>query len=203
MNWERSDIIVKPKLFLDFDGVIVDTITAIVDLYNEDFLKYSGFKKVLPSEINSWSFEECKCASSEIFDFYFNTPRFFNHLKFMENAESLLWLLMYDFDVYVVSHGHTPNLNLKSEWIYNHISKDIKFIGVDLDKHKDKSCVDMTDGIFIDDCANNLKTSNATYKFVFGEEYPWNKEYGYIRCISWIDLYKELIYLNSMVYQKE
>lgn len=45
------------KLFVDFDGVIVNTITAICDLYNEDFKYYNDYKYVFPEQIKTWNFE--------------------------------------------------------------------------------------------------------------------------------------------------
>lgn len=34
------------KLYIDFDGVIVNTIKAIVSLYDEDFKYYDNYKKI-------------------------------------------------------------------------------------------------------------------------------------------------------------
>ena len=66
-----------------------------------------------------------------------------------------------------------------------------------LKTHKDKSCVDMSGGIFIDDSSNNLITSNADIKFCFGKEYPWNKDWTGIRFKRWMSV---LTYIN---YNKE
>ena len=55
----------------------------------------------------------------------------------------------------------------------------------------------MSDGIFVDDSAQNLFTSNAKVKICFGDEYEWNKNWNGIRCFNWCELYNLLkpIYL--------
>lgn len=195
------------------DGCIVNTIKGIVDLYNEDFVAYKKYHYIRPQDIHTWNFEECNCASSNMIDTYFNTPRFFNRLEFMNNAEYVLSLLFKQFDITIVSHGYSPNLKLKKEWINANVMpilfktnprlgvNHFDFIGVNLKEHEDKSCVDMSDGIFVDDSTKNLVTSNAKYKIVFGEYYPWNAgnetTYFYPRAIDWMELYKKIIALQS------
>ena len=49
----RGDMMILNNLYVDFDGVIVDTIRAIVDLYNEDFQYYKKYKVVDPKQINT------------------------------------------------------------------------------------------------------------------------------------------------------
>ena len=70
------------------------------------------------------------------------------------------------------------------------------FCGVNLKEHQDKSCVDMSGGIFIDDKLSNLDTSNAKEKIVFGKEYPWNTgNTKYTRVMNWMDALK---YIRSL-----
>lgn len=181
---------IKPKLYIDFDGCLVDTISAIVSIYNEDYCAYKKFKPIKPEDINTWNFEECNCASDSSINQYFNTPRFFERLEFMPNAKTIIWLLSYNYDISIVSHGYSPNLKLKEIWIKEHLPSCINFIGVNLKEHDDKSCVDMSDGIFIEDNTKNLHSSNAFKKIVYGKSYPWNKDdAGFIRCYDWIDIY--------------
>lgn len=189
---------------------MVDTISSICNIYNEDFKAYPGFQKINPKQVQTWNFEECNCASSDVFDMYFNTPRFFENLQFMEHADTILWLLSYQFNFTIVSHGNTPNLKLKNEWIiknFKHFIGNskmmnnayINFIGVNFKDHADKSHVDMSGSIFVDDSYKNLLTSTASHKIVFGEVFPWNEEnesatgeYKYVRCKNWIELYQEI-----------
>ena len=76
-------------LYLDFDCTIVNTIKSIVSLYNEDFKYYKNFKHINWSDINTWNFTECNCASAEYINTYFNQQRFFDRLEYMDNAEEV------------------------------------------------------------------------------------------------------------------
>lgn len=178
-------------------GCIVDTIAAIVELYNDDFQYYKKFKKIYPEDIDTWDFKECSCASTKFINTYFNTKRFFEYLKFMPDAYNSIMLLARKYDVYIVSHGYSPNLKLKENWIKNNLPFGIEFIGVNLKKHSDKSCVNMSDGVFIDDKLSNIKSSNAKKNILFGKEYSWNIDNSdnknYIRCFTWNEVLYELL----------
>lgn len=183
----------KPKLFLDFDGCIVDSIRAIVDLYNDDFQAYPNFRYMHPDDIHTWNFTECECATKDAINAYFNVPRFFKELQFMPMAQQFLYSLSKFFDIYIVSFGEAPNLKLKKEWIAKFIPY-AEFIGLDFDHYVDKSCVDMENSIYVDDTSKYLYSSNAKHKFIFGEKYPWNSnEYGYKRCSNWMKLFFEIM----------
>lgn len=183
----------KPKLFLDFDGCIADSIRAIVDLYNDDFKAYPNFRYMYPDDIHTWDFAECKCAAVEIINTYFTVPRFFERLHFMKHAECILSLLSKHFDITIVSFGVPANLKLKKLWIEKNIPF-AKFIGLDSNIYSDKSIVDMSNGIFVDDSVANLESSNASTNIIFGEYYPWNTvEKGFVRCTSWIELYWKIM----------
>lgn len=137
----------------------------------------------------------------------------------MEHADTFIWLLSYQFNFVIVSHGNYPNLQLKKKWIDRNLKISINgtkmvnqgsvdFIGVDFKDYDDKSHVDMSDGIFVEDTYDNLLTSNAKYKIVFGEQYPWNIENevyrsmesgeSYVRCLDWMELYQEIIRIYNM-----
>ena len=51
----------------------------------------------------------------------------------------------------------------------------------------------MSDGIFIDDSATNLITSNAEECICFGDEYEWNKKWNGKLISNWCDLEKYLL----------
>lgn len=190
-----QDELNKPVIYVDFDGVIVDTIGAICALYNSDFAHYKKFKPVHPNQIQTYEFSECTCASKETIDWYFNTPRFFKKLRKMMGAYLALSSLSNDYQIVVVSHGYSPNLQAKEQWIKKHLSF-VDFCGVNLKEYQDKSCVDMSGGIFIDDKLSNLDTSNAKEKIVFGKEYPWNTgNTKYTRVMNWMDALK---YIRSL-----
>ena len=173
-------------LYIDFDCCLVDTIQCIISLYNEDFQYYKKFKPVNWWEVNTWDFAECSCASKEYINTYFNQKRFFDRLEFMPNAEESVNILREYYDVKIVTHGYSPNLVGKKIWINEHLG--LGMIGVNLKKYKDKSHIDMSDGILIDDSIHMLETSNAQEKYCFGDIYNWNKDWTGKRLMNWTDI---------------
>jgi 5'(3')-deoxyribonucleotidase len=178
----------KKKLYVDFDGVIVNTVANIVTMYNEDFKYYKKFKPVKWWEVNTWDFVECECATKEYINTYFNQSRFFDRLTYMDWAKETLDELKNDYEIIIVSSGYSPNLRAKEMWIKGHLPY-CKFIGVNLKEYKDKSHIDMSDGsVFIDDSMSNLITSNALINICFGDVYSWNEKWEGFRCKNWIDV---------------
>lgn len=175
------------KLYFDFDGTIVNTIKAITLLYNEDFQYYKKFKPINWYDINTLDFKECNCATPEYINTYFNQQRFFDRLTYMDWAKETLDELKERYEITIVSAGYSPNLRVKEEWIKENLPY-CKFVGVNLKEHKDKSYIDMSDGIFFDDSSANLRTSNALINICFGDVYAWNEDWEGLRCKNWIDI---------------
>ena len=61
-------------IYVDVDGVILNTVKAIVDIYNEDFSCYRNYKYVNWWGVDSWGFDELTFASKEYIDQLFNQP---------------------------------------------------------------------------------------------------------------------------------
>lgn len=179
-------------IYLDFDNVIVDSIKAIVELYNEDYQYYKKFQKVNWWEVYSWDFQECKCAKGGELIRYFNQPRFFQRVEIMPWAERVINDLSEFYKIKIVSLGYNPNLYGKSKWL-NKKFPGIEFIGINMNKYDDKSCIDMCDGILIDDSVKNLEQSNASLKICFGDIYEWNKTWNGIRLKNWMDIRNYLL----------
>lgn len=190
----------RPKLFLDFDNTIVDTIAAVVSLYNEDYVNHDGFVAINPEDVTSWEFTECNLATYEEIDRYFGDKRFFQRVKLYPSAGQVLRSLSHRYDITIVSHGYASNLRLKEEWVKDKLFKEIfdnscnaEFIGVNWETHNDKSHVDMSNSIFVDDSIRNLETSSAKYKILYGEYMDWNNtNIEFIRCKNWLDLNNQI-----------
>lgn len=192
----------KRKLFLDFDNTIVNTTQAIVSLYNEDFQYYKDFNPVNWRTVDTYNFEECTLASKEYIDMYFNQSRFFWYLNFMSqkvqiglsDVQSYLDILKELFNVTIVSLGYSPNLKGKIKWLENkNLDKEhgFNFTGVNMKEYHDKSHIDMSGGILVDDNARMLETSNASTKICFGDVHSWNDTWKGLRAKNW----KELTYM--------
>lgn len=169
------------------DGVIFNTIKAIVDLYDDDFSTYKDYKKVNWEDINSWDFTELNAAAPDYINTYFNQKRFFRIVEYMPDARIMILTLNSIFDITNVSAGYSPNLVLKEQWTKKNMPF-AKFIGVDLKKYKDKSHINMSGSVFVDDSASNLETSDADIKICFGKKYPWNESWNGMRIESWTQI---------------
>lgn len=175
------------EIMIDFDNTAYNTTKAIAKLYHDDYCYYSDYKRINWEDIHTWGFDELSLAGSRVIDMYFNQRRFFRIIEPMKNFQIVAWLLRKDYKITFCSHGYSPNLLQKKEFIEKNYPND-GFIGVNLKQHKDKSSVDMSNCIFIDDTASNLKTSNAAIKILFGEDEEWNRDWTGIRCKTWSDV---------------
>ena len=86
----------------------------------------------------------------------------------------------------------------KEEWIKKRFP-NVEFIGVNLKEHSDKSHIDMSDGLFIDDSAINLVTSNAKETICFGRTYSWNKDWTGKRLQNWAEIRQYLLGIGKEV----
>lgn len=119
---------------------------------------------------------------------YFEDKRMFNSICYMDKANDVLNALHnLGFEIYIVSIGSEQNLEHKKRLLSTSLPF-VEFIGVDESKYPDKSHIDMSEGIFIDDRNDILQTSNADFKIVFGEEYSWNQNTSFHRCYNWLEI---------------
>ena len=176
----------KKKLYLDFDCTIVNTLKAITDMYNEDFKWYKKFKYINWWDVNTWDFLECDCATPEYINMYFNQPRFYEKLEYMDNAEEVLNRLKDEYEITIISMGYNPNIRGKAIWINEHVPY-AKFIGVNFKEYENKEHIDMSDGYYFDDNEKNLHT-NAIENICFGDVYSWNENWQGRRCHNWYDV---------------
>lgn len=174
------------------DNCIVNSIKAICEMYNEDFKYYENYEYVHWSDINTWSFLECKCADHKYISTYFNQERFYKIVEYMDNAKEALERLSKKYEIIVCSMGSFANLVGKELWMKKNMPY-AKFIGLNFKYHSDKTMVDMSDGIFIDDNMRYLNT-NAKELICFGDKYEWNEDWKGKRCYNWIELEK---YINE------
>ena len=183
----------KPKLYVDIDGTTTNSIATIVNLYNQDYQYYKNFKPIDWTEVTTYEFKELKCAKLEDINQLWNQSRFFNSLEFMPNALEILKILSNYFTIIFISMGYSPNLKGKEHFLKDRMPFDYEFIGINMKEYPDKSHIDMSGAIFIDDISNILDTSNASTKILFGDEYAWNSDWTGIRCYNWYDVLRTLL----------
>lgn len=189
----------KQKLFIDFDGVLVDSVKAFCKAYNSLYISHNGFEPAEHSLVNKWDFSDQCPLIHEPNNMYPNVEGIFAHQLFwnelepMENAKNALLSLASYFELIVVSIGSAENLAKKSLYIKEHFPMihDVILIR-NSDIRMDKSIIDMKGGILIDDNSNNLVSSNADIKICFGKDAEWNTKHGrwLNRCMNWVDVLK-------------
>ena len=183
----------KLKLYIDFDNTLVNTTEAICTLYNERYKHHSSFRHARWWEVHRYDFaDECHLLPLEEMHSMFEEDEFFKVVNFMPVASEITLELADYYDIYIVTIGTPKNLELKKEWLKHHMGYVKGFIGVDTNKYKDKSSVDMSDGIHIDDVSKMLHTSNAMRRICYGDIEPWNKDWTRERCFNWYEIYREL-----------
>lgn len=183
----------KPKLYIDFDNTLVNTTEAICKLYNEKYKNYKEFKPARWWEVKRYDFlDECPLMSYDELMKLFESKEFFEIVEFMPYASSVTLELAEKYDINIVTIGRINNIKLKEKWIKSHMGYVKNIIGINSMEFTDKSTIDMSDGIHIDDVSKMLHTSNAMRRICFGDVEPWNADWSLLRCFNWIEVYKEL-----------
>lgn len=186
----------KRKLFIDFDNTLVDTVQALAKMYNEE---YRGKDRVSEDiDYQHWDLTELFPLWDENkINEMFNCRFISMYYSGFNGAYSTIKKLRKNFDIYIVSCGECLNLAGKAMWIHNSdlFPKDINVILLTMDNNAqpDKSIIDMSNGILIDDNLTALDTSNAKFKYVFGKEREYNKTNKYKRLETWPDVLELLM----------
>jgi 5'(3')-deoxyribonucleotidase len=186
----------KQKLFLDYDGVLVDSITSFCRTYDLLYYYNEKWKPANPEKVNRWDFkDECPLLDgvSDI-EYIFAHQSFFNLLHLFPNARTVIEALEQKYNIYIVTIGTLDNLSLKAKWInQNLFNIDNVILLNNCDCKMDKSIVNMEGGILIDDHEDNLFSSNASRKICFGKKYDWNKNWQGERAADWLEVEKLLL----------
>lgn len=167
----------KPiKIYLDFDNTLVDSNSAMVYLLNQEFgtkkeykdLKKYDFKDLFPELTD----EHCE----ELFGDW----RLFSLLEFFDNCFETLDYFKKRCNYSLVTYGNKYNLSAKKIWCERYLPflKELHLLEyVPGDINYDKSMIDMSDGIFIDDHIDYLRSSNAKVKILFRNNHDgdWNE----------------------------
>jgi 5'(3')-deoxyribonucleotidase len=169
----------KKKLFVDFDGTITDSARAFCDAYNLTYCNKDNFTPADYTKVNRYDLaDQCTLVSTqekvrEIFACY----EFWSWLDFMDGAKNALEKLNEKYELFICSIGTNLNLSRKAKWIERYLPFIKKCILINNGNNTmDKSIIDMSGGILIDDVAKNLVSSNAECKICFGKIHPWNEE---------------------------
>jgi len=191
----------KIRVYIDADGVILNSDIAMADYYNEYFHDKEGFIPADGTKIKKWNAkDECPLMTGKDIGKLFNSDFFWHNVTIKEGCIESIEKLCNDdrFEVIILSVGQNINKSKKAKFIEKHLPfvKEVMLISGNIfDKNEitDKSIV-------IDDYEDNLMNPNA-YKILFydrgkrdfnqkcDEDYrATNWDEAYDRCIKVADI---------------
>lgn len=175
----------KPKLYIDYDNVIVGSNEVMPIVYEE----LTGIKPKSCKSLtwNMYDLFEKEDLHKDIIHKIFEVERFFELAKPYKGCLKTIFNLSKYYDVYIVSVGSTENLRLKKKWLLENIpfipeNNLILLEQVGKANSIDKSCC--VDGVLIDDTLSALLSSKNCLRVLF----RWNNDK-----LSWQDGYEELL----------
>lgn len=176
----------KRKIFIDIDGCLLDSISSFCNVYNELYINHPDFIPANPDLVKTWEASEQIPLCQDI-------NELFAHRLFFEFAQPLdkytlpvLERLSKQYELVVCSIGVPENISRKARFIEKTFPMIKQSIFLSQKNCKmDKSIIDMSKSIFIDDVASNLESSNASLKICIGKQYDWNKHFKGLRCLDW------------------
>lgn len=167
----------KIKLFLDFDETITLSTKQFVKVANKKFNLNKNWH-----ESKLWNFTDLYPEITvEDVNEIFCSEDFFVDLEPHKGVVETIEKLKDGLSLHIATIGLKENLNKKVEWIKKNF-KDVEFEftgilddGVNIVYNK--SSIDMSGSIFIDDRIDNLRSSNAKLKILYKDyrNYSWQK----------------------------
>lgn len=189
----------KVKLFTDFDNVLVNSTRSFCESYNILYKYHKDFTPANWELVNMWNMQDqCKLLKSEadVLEI-FETPIFFKLLKLInENTYEIVRELSEKYHIIVVSIGTPINLSRKALYLQEtlpFIKNYALLYNENCKMDKEIIKMDYPDSIFIDDHVDNLISSNAVNKYVFGKDYIWSKTDDYERLWTWTNVGNKLL----------
>lgn len=169
----------KRKLFIDYDGTIIDTIDAFCSVYNELYCNHPYFKTAESDLVNQYNMKDQCPLVDNVLDI-FQHELFFKFARLInDNTYEVLVDLSKKYQLIICSIGTPRNIAYKACWLEKKLPfiKDYVLIS-NPNCYMNKSIVNMEDSIFLDDIPSNLISSNCNEKdkYLFGKRYPWNDE---------------------------
>ena len=184
----------KPKFFLDYDATLVDSLSAICEVYNNIFQHHPEFNEAIPENVTTWNMKEVVPLVSDI-NVLFGSSLFFDLIKPMDKYTiPVLREMSLKYELIVCSIGVPSNISLKAlnlQKTFPMISKAIWLQSSDC--KMEKGNVNMADSYFLDDVASNLTSSNAKTKVLFGKRFEWNKDWNGLHLLNWKDVGNEFL----------
>ena len=174
----------KTKLFIDFDNTIVDTTKAFCDYFNDVYLEDPSLEGIKSHWIKEYDLSDVVALSEDELVKGFSSERLFHYLRPYPYVRYALTTLKAsgNFQIYLVSNCSAQSATRKIKWLddfdFRHLFTGTIFL--DINEAYNKSLIDMSDSILIDDHKINHEKSNARWKFCYTDAIRrnWHPETG-------------------------
>lgn len=182
----------KTKLFLDADNTILNSSQTYCEIYNLMYQDHPNFVPANHDNLKQWDLKDiCPLVINPVD--VFSSEMFWDRVGFYDvDTLYVLDKLLHKYDVWVCSIGTIENITRKLKWFEQNTSIHNYAMITNADNTMCKDVVNMAGGIFVDDVASNLFSSNASWKICFGKKYPWNSEWSGDRVFNCNELDKLL-----------
>lgn len=182
------------KIILDFDDVITCTARRCYEVYNKIYCDRKEYKKADLNKHYRWDMKDTMPLLSSVQDIAGRDDFYDVDYIFKKDALKCIEELSKNYEIIICTSGGYFNQIQKAKLI----DKYLPFIkGVIFVANIEKSMVDMSECIFVDDNANNLEMVNAKIKICFIEGiYEYNENWKGIRVSNWKEL-MEVIQKNA------
>ena len=157
------------KIFFDFDNTLVNTTAAFCEYVKWTFDDVC----ISPFDVREYDFSDQMKFSKDQLINAFSSDKLFEYLRPYTGVRNVLEELQKSglFEIYLVSNCSAESATKKLKWLHE-FQFDRYFTGklmLDINKPYDKSLIDMSNSIFVDDHVLNHLSSNAKYKYAFVE----------------------------------
>ena len=177
------------RIFLDCDDTIINSSECIIDLLN----KKNGTNKTI-KDLKDFHYRSIdKTLTNEAVVKLFDSDEFWISVDYNSEFLSVKDFIDSNFEVEIVSCGTELNLKRKREKLKPF---GYKFTGIltDDDSNLCKNCVNMQDGIQIDDNMSSIENTNAAVKILFqnNNNFTWNRPKPNIDNLYVVQTWKEI-----------
>lgn len=166
------------KLFLDADDTILNSSETIIEILND---KHNLHPRKTIKDLTSWNFNSIYPMARKDLMSIFESDEFFERVTFKKGFLEFYNKFKNTFKIIIVTKGTLENLEKKSKF-FKKLLPDAEIQGLIFTEEQsfDKSLVDMTGGIQIDDRMDCLANTKASIKILIKNfnEFPWNNMYN-------------------------
>lgn len=191
---EKNDV----KIFLDCDDTIINSSECIIDLLN----KKNGTNKTI-RDLKDFNYRSIdRTLTGEDVIRLFESDEFWSLVDYNSGFLDVKDFIDSNFDVEIVSCGTELNLKKKKGKL---ASLGYSFTGVPIRDNLNlcKKCINMQNGIQIDDNMSSMENTNAAIKILFqnNNDFTWNKPKSNIDNLyiaqTWKEIYQILEFFKK------